>query len=111
MLGQSIIDDFGGTLLARQRGSRAYLDGLQDRYALNGTQRAMLPRLPKYTMFFKPSEEYPASLMQVFATPEELPFLKTDQSNEHMLRRPGIAIIKNIERYAKINGVKLVGAA
>lgn len=110
LLGESIIDDLGGVLLARQRGSKAALDEIQERYVLTNTQRAMLPRLPKYTMFLKPSEEYPASLMQVFATPTELPLLKTDQSNEQLLKRPGIAVLRNIERYAEINGVKLIGA-
>ncbi len=110
-LGESIIDDFGGTLFARQRGTKAALDEIQERYMFTNMQRAMLPRLPKYTMFFKPNEEFPATLMRVFATPAELKYLKTDQSNEQLLLRPGIGNLEAIERYAKTNGVKLVGGS
>ena len=109
--GMSYIDDLGGVMLARQRGSKAYLDSLQERYLLSDRQRAILPNLPKYCMFFKGSEEFPASLGRVFATPEELPYLKTDQSNEQLLLRPGIGSLEAIEEYAKVNGVKIIGAA
>lgn len=108
-LGQSIIDDLGGVLIARQRGDKATLDEYQERYVLTNSQRAMLPRLPKYTMFFKASEEFPPSLMRVFATEAELPYLKTDQSNRQLLTRPGVGDLAAMEEYARVNGVKMIG--
>lgn len=110
-LGQSIIDDLGGVLIARQRGDKATLDEYQERYMLTNSQRDMLPRLPKYTMFFKASEEFPPSLMRVFATEAELPYLKTDQSNEQLLIRPGIGSLEAMKLYAEVNGVKLIGGS
>lgn len=107
--GESYLDDLGGIFLARQRGSKKYLDSVQERHYLTNTQRNMLPNLPKYTMFIKGGEEHPASLMRVFATEEELPYLKTDQTNEQLLLRPGIGSLEAIELYAQVNGVRLIG--
>ncbi len=106
--GESILDDNGATFLARMRGKPAFLDELQERYMLTAPQRVLLPNLPKYTMFLKGSEEHPATLMRVFATAAELPLLKTDQSNEQLLMRPGIGSIEAIEAYANANGVRLL---
>lgn len=108
-LGESLIDDFGGVMLARQRGKKAHLDELQERYRLTDKQRSLLPVLPKYTMYLKGGEEHHPTLVRLIALEHELKHvLKTDQSNERMLTRPGLSSIEAIEQYAKVNGVKLL---